>query len=535
MPNPTNKVIAVSIRRKLQILCLVTVIGLGLVSFVTILGLNAIMDTEETAHRRESYIAELLEIKASALSTIMLDPTLQETKDVFVAAGKNIDERGGKAVSAIHRAEIRDELKKMLALWSHYNDESLKLISLAATDAKRANDKLVPLYNQEFKPFQAALERYVQARQEEAAQGVTQAKATSDKTFWQLTVLLAAFAAIILSMLLTVAMSLESGLRAILRPLPPLSQGDLTQRLPDDRKDELGEIAAGVNSFVQELQNIVQRTRSQSDRLAVAAIQLASAAANVLQTTTHQSDATSSVAASVEQFSISIDQVSDNATQAEQKASQSGSLSQTGGAEVRDAVDEIRRIEQVVSEAAQQMQALGQQARDISSIVNVIKDVADQTNLLALNAAIEAARAGEQGRGFAVVADEVRKLAERTSSSAQEITNMVMSIQQSTETASDVMQQGNELVAHSVRQIEQAGNSMQQINTSSGDVVNAISEISTALREQRMAGAEIAQNVERIAQMTESGRNSASEVSAAAQQLELVANDLQKEVSKFKV
>ena len=174
-------------------------------------------------------------------------------------------------------------------------------------------------------------------------------------------------------------------------------------------------------------------------------------------------------------------------------------------------------------------------SHEIGSIVNVIREVADQTNLLALNAAIEAARAGESGRGFAVVADEVRKLAERTTASAQEITEMVTTIQKNTKVAADVMQKGNELVAHGVTQVELAGSSMQQINDSSLGVVGAVSDISSALREQRIAGAEIAKNVERIAEVTEAGRVTAGEVSAAAGNLATLAAELQNEVAKFRV
>ncbi len=231
---------------------------------------------------------------------------------------------------------------------------------------------------------------------------------------------------------------------------------------------------------------------------------------------------------------MSLDQVADNASEAEQKAGMSGDIARRGGVEVQSAVDEIRRIEEIVNSASTQIQALGHKAQEISGIVNVIKEVADQTNLLALNAAIEAARAGEAGRGFAVVADEVRKLAERTARSAQEITNMVGSIQGESEIAISIMIKGNELVAIGVKKAEQAGSSMVQINDSSSGVINAVSDISSALREQRIASTDIAKHMEQIAQMTEESGAAVSEVSFAAMNLEKLAEELQQEVAKFK-
>jgi methyl-accepting chemotaxis protein len=523
-----------SIRAKLRILGLVTLIGLGLILIVTIYGLNAIGDAEGTAHRRESYVIDLVEVKASALSTIMLDPVVPETRDVFSAAISNIDQHGAAAVKAIKRDAVREELKKILSMWAHYNQESQSLIQRAVSDAKGANDKLVPLYNSEFKPFQSALEKFVSDRQVEAEDARTKAHAVSERIFWQLVALIGLIAVANVIVVVNLASSVQTGLRGIQQKIILLKQGDLTQRLPADRKDELGEISAGVNTFIHELQDIVKNTRDSSNLVASAAQHLTSAAAHVVENATHQGEATSSVAASIEEFSASIDQVSDSAAEAERKAALSGDSSRHAGVEVANAVAEIRLIEKVVSDASSQIESLGSQAEEISSIINAIKEVADQTNLLALNAAIEAARAGEQGRGFAVVADEVRKLAERTAHSAQEITSKIGSIQAQAKNSTHVMRKGNELVSQGVVLAEHAGDSMNQINESSASVVHAIGDISSVLREQKKASSEISRSVEQIAQMSEKSSGSVSEVFAAAERLEKLAAELQQEVARFK-
>jgi len=522
------------LRTKITYLSILTTLGLLAIFFVTISGLGNIENKEDAAHRRQSYVANLLEIKASALSTIMLDPTQQETIDVFSDAEKNITKNGDIAVSVIKRIEVRDELKRILEQWRRYDEASRKIIDLAKNNTKAANDALIPLYNQQFKPFIAALEKFIEVRQAEAAKGIQEAKEVSNQTFWGIVILIALITALNVGVVLFVSASLKRGLAQLSSGLVPLRQGDLTRRLVLDGKDELADIAADINAFVIELQTIVQQTHQRSNQLAIAANRLANTSADLLQSTSTQSDASSTVAASVEEFSVSIDQVAENASNAEFKADEANTLSQTGGKEVAIAVGEILQIETVVVKAAQQMDDLGRQANEIGSIVSVIKEVADQTNLLALNAAIEAARAGEQGRGFAVVADEVRKLAERTTSSAQQITNMVQSIQVSSDAAAKAMQESNDLVGQSASQIRNAGTSMQKINDSSAGVMCSITDISQALKEQRIAGVEIAQHVEKIAQMTDAGRASANEVASAANELASLAEALIQEVAKFR-
>jgi methyl-accepting chemotaxis protein len=514
---------------------MVTLIGLAIILTTIIVGLNVIHEAEDTAQRRESYVIDIIEIKASALSSIMLDPALPETKDVFSDAEKSISIHGDKAIKAIKRDSVREEFKKIVEQWNSYDQASQALIKLAANDLKSANEKLVPLYNQQFKPFQVALEKFASIRQEDANQARLQANETFTKIYWTVIILGILVATIIILIVHNLSKTLQNGLREIHNKLLPLKEGDLTQRLPENSKDELGEIGKGVNAFIHELQNIVQRTRDQSNLVASSALQLASASAQVKASSIQQSEATSSVAASIEQLSVSIDQVSESATIAKQTADFSGETSSIGSTEVSSAVEEIKHIEQVVNGASNQIESLGKKAIEITSIVNAIKEVADQTNLLALNAAIEAARAGEQGRGFAVVADEVRKLAERTSQSAQEITQMIGSMQTEAENSTRVMREGNALVALGVSKTEHAGESMNKIKESSADVIRAISDISIALTEQRNASSDIAKNVEQIAHMTEENSSAVSEVSLAAERLKKLADELHQEVEKFKV
>jgi methyl-accepting chemotaxis protein len=185
--------------------------------------------------------------------------------------------------------------------------------------------------------------------------------------------------------------------------------------------------------------------------------------------------------------------------------------------------------------SAKTIRELESYSGEISTIVGVIKDIADQTNLLALNAAIEAARAGEQGRGFAVVADEVRKLAERTAKSTQQITGMIDKVQSGARRAVDEMEASVKRVSDGVELAHQAGNSISSIQSASARVLQAVADIDHALKEQGVAAREIAQNVERVAQMTEHGSDASRQASGVAEDVVKLSAELKRLADLFKL
>ena len=314
-----------------------------------------------------------------------------------------------------------------------------------------------------------------------------------------------------------------------------LAAGDLSVRARPRTRDEMRTIVNSFNAMAETFSALLGRVRTGAGDVLTASGQLSASARQIAQASEQQNAAAANMAASVQQMTVGVDHIAKNAQNAAEVTRGSGKLAAEGGRMVGEVIKEIENIAAGVRESAGLIEELGGRSEQISTIVAVIRDIADQTNLLALNAAIEAARAGEAGRGFAVVADEVRKLAERTAKSTREITEMVAAIQSGSRSAVSNMHAGVERVDRGVATTRQAGATMGQITDGATQVVNTVNEISESLREQSAASIELARNVEEIARMSEQNNVAVAENVATAGQLQQLAEALQTEVSHFRV
>ncbi|MBD3331961.1 chemotaxis protein, partial [candidate division GN15 bacterium] len=248
-----------------------------------------------------------------------------------------------------------------------------------------------------------------------------------------------------------------------------------------------------------------------------------------------QSNQVNQVSTAIEEMTATILQSSKNAGEAKETAEGASGTATSGGQVVNDTIQGMQRIAGVVRESAESIGKLAKSADQIGEIIGVIDDIADQTNLLALNAAIEAARAGEQGRGFAVVADEVRKLAERTGKATGEITDMIKGIQTETNDAVGSMETGIQEVDKGRELADQAGNSLTEIVNMSQRVMDMIQQIATASEEQSTAAEQISKNIEHISSVTKESASGAEQSAAAAEELSRQADGLQAMVARFRI
>ncbi|WP_153109923.1 methyl-accepting chemotaxis protein [Propionivibrio limicola] len=310
---------------------------------------------------------------------------------------------------------------------------------------------------------------------------------------------------------------------------------DFTVRARVAANDEIGQTTVSLNRLLDKLQNNLKSISQSAQSVATAAGQMASTSNQVATASHQQSEAASDMAATVEEMTVSVNHVADRALEADRISDESGQLAISGEKVIGQTVNDIQDIASTVHEAARLIQGLEEHSQQISKVVTVIKEVADQTNLLALNAAIEAARAGEQGRGFAVVADEVRKLAERTSSSTQEISTTIDAIRISAGDAVASMQGVVSKVSQGVDRAQEASESIKQIGEGSRHAVAMVEEIASAIREQGAATNNIATQVERIAQMSEESSAAATNSASVANDLDRLATDMQRIVSAYRL
>ena len=308
--------------------------------------------------------------------------------------------------------------------------------------------------------------------------------------------------------------------------------GDLTAAVGNP---PAGSLLHALGTMVGSLRGLVQEINTGANQVVSNAEQISNASREVALAAEQQADATSSMAAAIEELTVSSNHISDSARDTEQDSRQAMEQAGEGSQRVDQATAAIQKIAATVTDASNRIHALEERANQVSSIANVIKDIAGQTNLLALNAAIEAARAGEQGRGFAVVADEVRKLAERTSLATTEIEQMIVGIQGDTVGAVEAMNAALPEVEHGVSLAGSASDSLRAIESGAGRTLERVGEVADATREQSAASTSIAQRVETIAQMVEETTATIRGTAETAGQLEQIAQGLKAQIGRFKV
>ncbi len=329
-------------------------------------------------------------------------------------------------------------------------------------------------------------------------------------------------------------------LRRKLRPLDMMVQqahalgnGQLSVRMAVNSQDEIGSLAHGFNHMAEALQNTVGRVRSSANEVTTRSDTLNALSATTLARATHQSDQVDSMAAAVEEFSATAHEIAQSMLHTEEITQRNADYTREGGAAMRAASQALAQTSDALMTTVQVIDGLGERSQQIGTIIDVIRGIAEQTNLLALNAAIEAARAGEQGRGFAVVADEVRQLAARTAQATGEIAGMIGGVQEETRRAVATIDNGSRLMQEGLARNSDVARALDQIETQSQSAVQQFASISRATQEQSSTANMLAQSVQSVAMDNAAQREGAEALAGTAQELKRLADALGDEVNRF--
>ncbi|HEY4371004.1 MAG TPA: methyl-accepting chemotaxis protein [Burkholderiales bacterium] len=480
-------------------------------------------------------------VQAAAIRTTAIaesdDPKMEEVFRVDNKAGVEAGNVDQKQVEALATGDDEKAMLKNINDMRLGNQKDRAEIARLRKEGKK--DEAMAIYNNRVKPRTAAYVQVLAKFSELEKNSIdTLAHANAEavaRTVREMVIL--GIAAVLLGCVLSyfIARGIVRPMRRAVEVADKVASGDLRSEIEIRGEDETAALLSAIARMQDALRSLIGRAQGEAGAVSSAASELARAADELAGSSSRQSDAVSAIAASIEELTVSIAQVSDNLGAAAGVVDNTARVSEAGVGQGDNVSREIGAIDSAVGDFGTQMQNLQKQAADIGTVVKLIKEIADQTNLLALNAAIEAARAGEQGKGFAVVADEVRKLAERTSASTQEIERTVAAIQHGMSEAGGRLDFVKERVRAGVSSIGELVEPLAGLRRTAGESSAGLRELAAAVREQKQASEQIARNTETIASAAEENHAAIAQSRDTAAQLRGKAQGLLEATAKFSI
>ncbi|GAB5605372.1 methyl-accepting chemotaxis protein [Sideroxyarcus sp. TK5] len=476
-----------SLQHQLRLMTGLSLLGMLAVIVFVMLNLSNLRQEFRSFQALQTIDKSLIEIKATALAASRADPILLESGEQLKQADADIAEAMQRASALMTDADAQAKLQEMTDSWAAYSKGYRGAMKIAETSPEDALQIPDAMYDMHLQPMVQQIDTLVAANKSREATSAQNISSGMNDLLW---IVLAPM--VMLGILTLVSQTmfgrhLRQRLDAIIGEITHLHNGDLSRRLPVYNKDEISHLADTINNFIARFQTILHEVHSSADRTQRTAHGVSRMAHSVTANAKEQSAKASQVSDAIEGMGSTIKTIASNANNAAAASSKTLELVRSGSDTGRATIVALNQIDQTVASSVQTMQALHQSIKQIGSVSTLIKDIADQTNLLALNAAIEAARAGEQGRGFAVVADEVRKLAERTSNATTDIDAMVQLIERETDGASKAMGIAKHEVAQGVQHGEGMGQLLQQIEDSMHLVSDMMRQIASATEDQSAA------------------------------------------------
>jgi len=524
----------------------IALIVIGLFSVLT--AQNLVSDTDRLSERYLPAVSEALNgdrdlyqalvAQMSFISATENNEQPEQQKADFEENSSQALERLNTAIERLRGTGIEEKTRDFRSAYDRWLNIARRSMEVAqAGDPSAGHELLVGQSNDAFGQLRAFYDE-VGIHADELAQ-ITANEASEEGLASSIFILTITAGAVIVGIILFVIF-----LRLIIRSVTLLrkqlddiaqGEGDLTKRIPVEVNDDLGKLAVSFNHVLENLQSMIGTIQDLSRQLGEGASELSSTARDNSAGVTRQTDAISMVATAINEMQSAIEEVAGNASSAADITKQAQEKGRNGATIIRNSSVQVQRLAAQISKAVEVIRKLSQDSENITSVLDVIRDIADQTNLLALNAAIEAARAGEQGRGFAVVADEVRTLAKRTQQSTEDIQTMITALQTGVSDIVAVMETGSKEAVETEKLATEAEAELQGILESMADISDMNTSVASATEEQTQVVDEINRSVTEINDLAAESMERSGSIDRISESLDSYARELEQQTGRFKV